>query len=56
MKVVVGQVSNDVIEPAEQTIPVFNSYVFYGYNSTSKENDIALLKVRFYIMRYVCIR
>jgi hypothetical protein len=32
-------------EPDVQSVPVYNVYVFDGYNSTFQLNDIALLKV-----------
>lgn len=45
LKVVAGQVSLIDMDTNEKTVPVFSLLVNNEYNSTTKQNDIALLKV-----------
>lgn len=45
LEIMAGGLNWDVTTGSEQIISVYNIYVFEGYNSTFKMNDIALLKV-----------
>ena len=45
LRVVVGQQELTMVDPYEETIPVFQIHVIDRYNSTAQVNDVALLQV-----------